>query len=321
MAVHLARQKRFPEFKRTGMDGRSYKIFVSKEAHYSFKKAVVALGIGLNQVVEVDVDESGRMDIRVLRHLLKQERKSGNEPLLVCATAGTTVMGAYDPIEGLAEVCREQDIWLHVDGAWGGAGLFSKKLRPLLKGIEHADSVSFDGHKLLGAAITCSFILTRHRGLLLAANDVAGGDYLFHDDVRIESLNRGQMSWQCGRGPDAVGLWAVWKNLGAEGIGDFVDRLLEVRDESLRWIAEQPRLQLVAEPQFLNVCVRILPPAGRAPDPNWSEQVRSQMRASQRAMVNYSKNSSGSFLRLILAHPELKANHVKDVLTWALEVT
>lgn len=317
MAMHCARQKQFPNFKRSGLDGRALKIFVSREAHYSFQKASVVLGMGLDNLVAVPTDARGRMSPSALEELVRHHVERGAVPLACAATAGTMVLGAFDPIAELGDVCRRHGLWLHVDAAWGGPAMFSPRLRPLLNGLAQADSLTFDAHKLFGAALTSSFFLTRHPDILVQANDVSGGDYLFHDGDT--TLDRGKMSWQCGRSGDAASFWSVWKSVGTEGLGQFVDRLLNVRDELVAWIQTQDRLELVADPEYLNVCVRVKSP--RDPfDQDWAREVRERMKNNDQAFVNYARDEAGSFLRLILANPYLQFEHARQILRWALEV-
>ncbi len=318
MALHCARQKKFPEIKKTGMNGQKLCIFVSSESHYSFKKACAALGLGTDQLITVTVDDRGRMKPESLDQLMTESISHGFIPLMVSATSGTTVLGAFDPIDQLSEICKKHNVWLHVDGAWGGPVLFSEKSRHLVRGIEQADSVTFDAHKLFGASLTCSFFLTRQAGILLEANDVSGGDYLFHSDD--PTADRGKLSWQCGRKADAVSFWTIWKSLGTAGLGDFVDRLASIREDIIPWIKDQPRMQLVADPDYLNVCVRINPPRKSMDAVNWSKHVRESLKEKNLAMVNYSTDAQGTFLRLILAHPYLKTDHVKQILQWAVDV-
>lgn len=307
MAIHCARQKRFPEFKTRGNYGRPLRVFVSKAAHYSFKKACVALGLGSEAVVEIGVDEQDRMWVPELERAIQETIRRDEIPLLVAATAGTTVAGAFDPSDLLADVCERYGCWLHVDGAWGGPVLFSQKHRALLKGIERADSMTFDAHKLLGASLTSSFFLCRHMGLLYDANDVSGGEYLFHDSK--SAPDRGKMSWQCGRKHDAFSFWLNWKSNGSRALGDFVDRKMELREKSVEWILAQPNLELLGEPHFLNLMVRV-----RSRD---SLVLREELRKDNIAMVNYSKDKNGTFLRLILAHPDLELTHIQKILNAA----
>jgi len=319
MAIQLAKQKTFPETKAEGLAGKVFKIFVSKEAHYSFQKAAVSMGFGTQAIVPVGTDETGKMDVTLLEKAILDAKKLGQIPLMVCATAGTTVYGSFDPIGEIHKICHYHSIWLHVDGAWGGPVLFSKTARRLIDKIETADSMTFDAHKLIGASLTCSFILTKHQGLLLEANDVSGADYLFHNSQSEES-DRGKLSWQCGRRADSLSFWSIWKNLGTLGLGNLVDRLLSVRDESIAWIQRQERLDILKESSFLNLCVRVAPPSG-ASDKQWSIRVREELKRQNLAMVNYSSNETGAFLRLIIVHPQVTAEHIRNILKYALEVS
>lgn len=320
MAIHCARQKKFPEYKKTGVVNNQLRIYVSDQAHYSFKKGAAALGIGTNNVVAVESHSDGRMRVDRLNQQLEQDKNNGVTPLIVIATAGTTVLGAFDSIGEIADVCKSHSVWLHVDGAWGGPVLFSENTRELVKGIERSDSVTFDAHKLFGASLTCSFFLTQHKGLLREANDVSGGDYLFHPTE--SGIDRGKLSWQCGRGADAFSFWTIWKSYGTQGLGDLVDRLFQICQQTRDWVEDQPRLELVAEPKYLNLCVRIRPPVDQTQEDlkNWSKKVREYLVKNNQAMVNYSENLEGTFLRLIFAHPNLEFKNVEQILRWALEV-
>ncbi len=321
MAIHCARQKRFKKYKKDGLPaGAQIQIFVSAEAHYSFKKACAVLGFGTKSLISVKADDFGRMSVEDLKTKIELCLTAGAIPLMVCATAGTTVLGSFDPIEAIAEVCLKNQIWLHVDGAWGGPVIFSTKHRKLVKGIDKADSFTFDAHKLLGANLTCSFFITRHSHILIEANDVDGADYLFHDSA--DTIDRGRLSWQCGRQAEVMSFWTLWKSAGTKNLGAFVDRLMNIVSESIPWIEQKHRLNLIAQPEFLNICVQVFPPADKQTDAkSWSQHVRNQLREKNQAMINYSTTADGvTFLRLILAHPQINSDKIQEMLTWALEI-
>jgi glutamate/tyrosine decarboxylase-like PLP-dependent enzyme len=312
-----ARQALDASAKELGNQSKTFAVFVSNEAHYSFLKACAVLGLGTNSVVRVACNEQGEMLPDALELAIEAACEEGRTPLLVCATAGTTVLGAFDPITEISKICQAQNLWHHVDAAWGGPVLFSKTHRHLMNGIERADSMTFDAHKLLGASLSSSFFVTRHKKILLAANDVFDGGYLFHSDSDID---RGRLSWQCGRRADALSFWALIKGQGTQGLGDHVDRLMRLKDDVARWVKDQPRLTLIATPQFLNICVRVTPPKGQeAQASQWSKIVRDRLRDSNLAFVNFSTNSQGSFLRLILAHQDIELVHVQNLLLAALQ--
>ncbi len=321
MALHCARQRCFPDYKEKGMGQKKFRVFTSDQAHYSLKKACVALGFGTDCLTLVRSDELGKLSVEDLKLQVQLCLDRSEIPLMVCATAGTTVYGAFDPLLEISKVCRGEGIWMHVDGAWGGPVLFSDKLKPLMRGIEEADSMTFDAHKLLGANLTCSYFLTNDEQILLRANDVSGADYLFHEGSEV--IDRGRLSWQCGRSADSLSFWTIWKSKGTKNLGQLIDRLISVRDETLEWIATKDRLQLVITPEFLNLCIQVIPPPEAAFDDLklWSQNVREFLKANDLCFVNYAKKSDGtSFLRLILAHPEIDFATVKKILTDALAV-
>lgn len=319
MAIHCARQKYFPEMKAKGLQNHIFKVYVSSDAHYSFKKAAAVLGLGTDHVTAIAVDDKGRMNAEILEQTIAADKKEGFTPLLISATAGTTVYGAFDPVDQLSAVAKKHDLWLHVDGAWGGPAIFTKSLEHLVHGIDLADSFAFDAHKLYGASMTSSYFLTQHKGILLSANDVSGADYLFHDND--DEIDRGKMSWQCGRGADAFSFWTIWKSLGTAGLGKFVDDLLKIQKDVQSFIKTESRLNIVGEPEYLNLCVRITPPADKLFEAaNWAKIIREQLKQEQKAFVNFSSDKQGTFLRFILSHPELKTAHIVQTLKWALEV-
>jgi glutamate/tyrosine decarboxylase-like PLP-dependent enzyme len=317
MAIHCARQSKFPNIKKFGMDGKKIKIFISEDAHYSFEKACIVLGFGIDSLKKIRVDDFGKMDVKHLKEEILNSFKNHETPLCVCATAGTTVFGAFDPLSEIANICRQYNIWFHVDAAWGGPVLFSKNYKHLLHGIHLADSITFDAHKLFGASLTCSFYLTSHKNILQEANDVFGGQYLFHDNS--SDIDRGRLSWQCGRRPDFFSFWAIWKSVGSIGLGDFVDKLYKIRDDVIDWIKDNPRIVIIKKPEYLNLCLKIKPPTEEYNESDWSKKVRNFLLEKNISMINYSKSGEDYFLRLIFVNAFLKFEHIESILRQVLD--
>jgi len=135
--MHCARHRALPNFKEDGSFGSPrLVVMTSKDAHYSLKKAAFLLGVGSSNVYLINVDEAGRMDLDHLRQEIQRAHRENAKPIMISATAGTTVLGSIDPLDGVADICQEFGIWMHVDAAWGGGILMSNKYRTLLKGIE-----------------------------------------------------------------------------------------------------------------------------------------------------------------------------------------
>jgi len=141
-------------------------LYVSAEAHHSLLKAARMCGLGSDAVHEIPVDDGLRMDPEALATKIAQDRSQGFAPFMVVATAGTTGAGAIDPLPAIAEVAAREKLWLHVDAAWGGAAALVPELRPLLDGIERADSIIFDAHKWLSVPMGAGIYLTRHTDIL-----------------------------------------------------------------------------------------------------------------------------------------------------------
>lgn len=250
----VARDRKRPGARRHGLRGQRLRVYTSELSHYSVAKAVTMLGIGLDNLVRVAVDERGRMDPQALRDAIAEDLAAGHEPMMVNATAGTTVLGAFDPIDAIADVCDDHDLWLHVDGAFGGSAVLDPAQAHLLQGSERADSVAWDAHKLMGAPLSCSVVLVRERGLLAASLD-ENASYLFQADD--DELNPGTRSVQCGRRNDALKLWALWQSLGDEGLAKRLARLRSLALCAAGLVRSAPGLELVREPEFVNVCFRV----------------------------------------------------------------
>ncbi|XP_068205119.1 cysteine sulfinic acid decarboxylase-like [Palaemon carinicauda] len=260
----LARYRNHPDVKCKGIFGRKPLItFTSDQSHYSIGKSASWLGLGMDNVVTVPSDDQGRMLPKALKAAIAKARDEGGEPFFVNATAGTTVLGAYDPIDELADICEEEKVWLHVDACWGGSAIISKKYKHFLAGINRADSAAWNPHKMLGASLQCSVFLTKHKGLLHECNS-ARATYLFQQDKYYDaSYDTGDKSIQCGRKVDAFKLWVFMKLHGLSDLESRVDQAFDLSRYLTERVKSRPGFRLVAEPQCTNVCFWYIPPSLR----------------------------------------------------------
>ena len=173
----VALERHFPEATEHGLAavGERPTFYVSREAHDSFVKAARMTGLGQKAARPVPVGDDLRLDVEALRAAIDRDRAAGERPFLVVATAGTTAAGVVDPLAAIAGLCRELGLDLHVDAAWAGAAALSERLRPVLDGIERADSVTVDAHKWLSAPMGAGVFLTRHSRDLASTFRVAAG--------------------------------------------------------------------------------------------------------------------------------------------------
>nr|KAG5695465.1 hypothetical protein BaRGS_011307 [Batillaria attramentaria] len=225
-ALNLARYSRFPDVKQTGTAGLpNMCVLTSEKAHYSIKKGAALLGLGTDNVVTVKTDSVGRMCPKALDVALCDVTAQGRVPIMVNATAGTTVLGAYDPLDAIADVCTRHKVWLHVDGAWGGSVLLSDKLRHRMKGVERADSMTWNPHKMMGAPLQCAAFLTKHKTLLTECHS-ARAKYLFQQDKFYDvTYDTGDKSVQCGRKVDVLKLWMMWKAKGTQQFAADIENI------------------------------------------------------------------------------------------------
>lgn len=302
VAMLCARNKAFPTAKYQGMS-QPATVLVSDQAHYSFLKAANVLGIGLNHVIKVKTDAKGRMIPSQLEDAIVSSLASGQTPFFIAATAGTTVLGAFDPLPEIAQIAKKYQLWFHVDGAWGGAAILSDRTSYLLDGSEEADSFTWDAHKLMGLPLVCSAILIKHSGILAQTVSNTDTDYLFHDHEDSD-YDLGLTSLQCGRKADALKLWLAWQYYGKQGYQQRMNWLFEMAQYATQKVIDCAELELMAPTQFLNVCFRYVP-EDRSDIDQFNLELRDRLVKSGKSLVNYASINGGITIRLILANPDI----------------
>ncbi len=250
MALVMGRDAMDTNFRAAGMS-KPMTIYTSKESHYSNAKNASFAGIGRNNIRYINADEAGRMIPSLLEEQIKKDIEDGFLPAYVNATAGTTVLGAFDPIDKIADITEKYGLWLHVDGAYCGSVIFSEKYKHLVKGIERSDSFSYNAHKMIGTPLTCSIILVKDkRNLHDSFSNEA--DYLYQTDG--DDFNLGKTSFQCGRRNDALKFWTLWKSIGTDGLEQIVDQQFDLANVALDYIRSNPDYNLYSHDDSISVC-------------------------------------------------------------------
>ena len=293
-AMIIARNERVESARETGHPGGRHIVYTSAESHYSVQKNAGMLGLGRNNVHKVPVDNTGRMLPEELDKLIASDTDDGAQPLMVIATSGTTVMGAFDPIRAISDISRKHRLWLHVDGAFGGSALLSDTFSPLMDGLALADSFTWDAHKMMGVPLICSVMLTREPGLTARHFDEAA-TYLFQQDE--DRLNPGTRSLQCGRRNDALKLWAAWQHLGDEGYKNRIERQFELSRQFLRRVEEDPDLVLSCQPQWINICFEV---TGKP-----SDRICDELDRRQLAKLGWGIVHGRRVIRMVCVNPDL----------------
>jgi glutamate/tyrosine decarboxylase-like PLP-dependent enzyme len=275
----------------------------------------------MNNVVYVAVDKDGHMCPSALEDAIKKSISEGKKPFYVNATAGTTVLGVYDPIEACADVCKKYNMWLHVDGALGASALMSPTHKHLMKGVHRADSVTWCLHKMLGMNQQCSAFISRHNNILKKTNS-SMADYLFHDHEEV-SYDLGDKTLNCGRRQDSLKAWLSWQVHGDEGFQKRVDHDFDNAVFCAEEIKKRSdKFELLWYPECIQTCFFYLPkcirdmPKSKKRDEYCGEIVpliRRRIQQTGRLLVNYnplhaSPNGSidftPNFFRIVFANPE-----------------
>ncbi|MCO4836511.1 MAG: glutamate decarboxylase [Oceanospirillaceae bacterium] len=315
IGMMMARHRACPELKTAGMSAQKLVAFVSDQAHYSGQKAANLLGIGTDNLIAVASDSEGRLCPDALLEAVEHSIAQGHKPFYIGLTAGTTVVGAFDPVPKCRAIADKYNIWLHIDGAWGAPVLFSKTHRHLLKGCELADSFAWDAHKLMNVPLTAAVVLTRHQGMLEQTCGGGGGDYLFHSDENA-AYNLGQKSIQCGRRADALKVWLSWKAMGNKGFSDKIDRLQDIKQGCVNTINASSQLHMIGPSPYLNVLFQYRPEVSlnevelRA----LNISICKTMQAQGGAFVDYAKYQGQTGIRLILANSDTQTNDIERLL-------
>lgn len=260
-SIIMARHQRFPELKRTGLMGsKPLVLYTSDQCHYSILKAASWLGFGLENCVSVVSNHRGVMTKQGLQDAVAKSKAEGKLPFYVNATAGTTIFGAFDDFDGVADVCKEEGMWMHTDACWGGAAAFSSKHRHLLEGVSRSDSIAWNPHKMICIPHQCSVVMTKHKELLQDSN-CSGATYLFQQDKFYDtSFDTGDKSIQCGRKGDALKLWLTFKIHGLDVIERRIDAAFEASKHLEAEIRKRPGFELVRENlPCTNVCFWYVP--------------------------------------------------------------
>jgi sulfinoalanine decarboxylase len=250
MALIMARDVKDPSCREDGMT-KPLVMYTSKESHYSNAKNASFAGLGRNNVRYIAADERGCMIPTELEEQINIDLQNGLVPTFVNVTAGTTVLGAFDPIDTIATITEKYNIWLHVDGAYCGSVFFSDAKRHLLKGIEKSDSFSYNAHKMIGTPLTCSIILVNDKKHLhnSFSNDA---DYLYQTDG--DDFNLGKTSFQCGRRNDALKFWTLWKSVGTNGLEKIVDQQFDLADVARNYVENHPDYTLYSYEDSISIC-------------------------------------------------------------------
>jgi aromatic-L-amino-acid/L-tryptophan decarboxylase len=247
------------------------RFYATSETHHVVRRAVSVLGFGKQAVVTISTDEQLRMDVAALRARLQRDRNDGCTPIAILATAGTTNSGAIDPLPELAALCREESIWLHVDGAYGLLGTLDPTVAPLYGDLAAADSLVLDPHKWLNAPLGSGAVFVRDRALLRRTFALGTAAYLDDEHAEDGGAPLGsqfadygyefhEIGVELSAPPRGVHVWAILKELGADGVRARVRRNIALAHYLAELVNRSPVLELTVPVTLSICCFRYVPP-------------------------------------------------------------
>ena len=258
MAVHVAKTKVLgQETRRLGLGNARLVAYTSVAAHNCVERAFELTGLGSNALRRIPTDAEHRLDRAALEQTIAEDRAAGFTPFMLIGTAGTVDVGAVDELSALAQLARREQLWFHVDGAFGALAVLSPELAPLVAGIELADSIAFDFHKWLQVPYDAAFLLVRdgeaHRNafaseaqyLSRATRGLAAGTPWFTD-----------FGPELSRGVRALTVWFTLETFGTERLGRTIAETCRLARLLAERVRREPQLELVCEPQLNIVCFR-----------------------------------------------------------------
>jgi aromatic-L-amino-acid decarboxylase len=314
LALAAAREAK-PELaiRARGMAGRSdlptLRVYCSEHAHSSVDKGALTLGFGLDNVVKIPSDAAFRMRPDALEAAVAADRAAGYLPLACVATVGTTSTSSIDPVPAIVAICLREEMWLHVDGSYGGVAAVSPEHRHVLAGVEGADSLVVNPHKWLFTPIDCSAFYTRHPEILKRAFSIVPEFLVTREQDEV--VNFMDYGVQLGRRFRALKLWMVIRAFGADGLAARLEHHCALAAKFASWVDADADWETSAPVPFSLVCFRYAP-AGSSEEAleRANAEIMHRVNASGEAYLSHTKLNGRYVLRLAIGNIRTEERHV-----------
>jgi L-2,4-diaminobutyrate decarboxylase len=299
-------------------------MVVHRDVHYCVSRSAGILGLGTNRVVRVGLDKRRRMDVGQLAETLQTLRAKGHPIVAVTACACSTPVGAFDPLEEIAAVCRRYEVWLHVDAAHGGAACLSARHRHLVAGLQQADSLVWDAHKMLFVPGLCAFVLYRDRAHRFETFR-QDAPYLFDPAAPgLAEYDSGLRTVECTKRAAAFGLWGVWSLFGRQLFADLVDITFGMGRVFYEKLLAAADFTPLHEPECNIVAFRHVPDALREAPPEvlgrFQFELRRRVIESGQFYIVSTKIDGVGALRVTIINPLTTPDHLDQLLATLRDV-
>lgn len=277
-------------------------LMVSEEAHYCVDRAVRIMGWGDEGVIKVPVDERFQMRTDLLEEYFREARAAGKEVIAIVGSACTTATGSFDNLEAIGTFCRQHDLWFHVDGAHGAALAFSKKYAPVIKGIDQADSVAMDFHKmLLTPSVTTALVFRNGENSYRTFSQQA--QYLFNRE-EPEWFNMAKRTFECTKLMIGFKAYSIIRTYGTKLFDEYVTQVCDLGQSLADLVKARPSFRLALEPACNIICFRYQPPNFPEEKLNQlNENIRQQMLESGDFYLVQTRLKGDLYLRCTLTNP------------------
>ncbi|MEU6387820.1 pyridoxal-dependent decarboxylase [Streptomyces sp. NPDC046939] len=285
-------------------------VAVGADVHYSVARAAGILGIGEDRIVRLPLDAERRIDVARVRPALDEAARQGLHVFCLVASAGTTPVGAFDPLDELAAVARERDLWLHVDGAHGASLLVSDALRHKLRGIDQADSLAWDAHKMMFVPAPCTLLFYRDRD---RARDAfrQTASYVFDAQPSVYTeLDSGDKNLECTKRPMIMSLWVLWAMYGPALFAEKIEYLCRLTRYAHAILEEQPDFETVHHPESNILCFRYRPEWLAEKDvAEFQVQIRDRIKHRGQFFISKVDIDGVAALRVVMMNHQITTGH------------
>jgi aromatic-L-amino-acid decarboxylase len=287
-------------------------VYISNQAHSSIEKAVKIAGIGQDNIRLIEVDETYAMRPEALQHAIELDRKAGLVPCFVAATIGTTSSNAMDPLRLIGQICQQEGIWLHVDGAMSGTAALCPEFRYIQDGLELADSYAFNPHKWMFTNFDCDCFYVADREALIRTLSILP-EYLRNQATEAGAvIDYRDWHIQLGRRFRSLKLWFVIRHYGVEGLRFHIRKHVRLAQTFARWVQESEMFELAAPAPLNLVCFR-----HRGGD-EANQNLMDRLNQSGKLYLTHTKLGGRMTLRMCIGQTHTEARHVEEA--WRLIV-
>ncbi|MYL64118.1 aspartate aminotransferase family protein [Bacillus hwajinpoensis] len=303
------------DVKRDGLPSQFHKlrILCSEDAHFTVQKTAAQLGLGENAVIKVKVDEYHRMSLMHLKKQLIDLKEKDLLPFALVGTCGTTDFGSIDPLVELATTAKQEELWFHVDAAYGGALILSESHNWKLEGIKAADSITVDFHKLFYQPISCGAFLVKNSQSFRFLNHHA--DYLNPIEDEGEGIpNLVNKSIVTSRRFDAFKLFLSLKTVGISLFSEMIDTTFYLAQETANYLSHQPNIKIENKnPELNTVIFRFEPQASTGDVCKLNRKIQQEMLYESKAAIAKTSVNGRTYLKFTMLNPRTKMEHIYEI--------